>query len=74
MAKKISLLFIAFIHCLTSFSQQTQEVEMADQMRSSGKIYVVAAVLTAIFAGIIAYLVRIDRKVSKLEKEVKDKE
>lgn len=42
--------------------------EMADTMRADGKIYVVVLVLATIFAGIIAYLVRIDRKISKLEK------
>lgn len=42
--------------------------EMADTMRSNGKIYVVVAVILTIFIGIIIYLVRIDRKISKLEK------
>ena len=37
-------------------------------MRSNGKIYVVIAVIVAIFAGIIIYLVRLDRKLTKLEK------
>ena len=41
---------------------------MADIMRSNGKIYVVIAVIVAIFAGIIIYLVRLDRKLTKLEK------
>ena len=41
---------------------------MADAMRENGKIYVVVAVILTIFAGIILYLVRIDKKISKLEK------
>jgi CcmD family protein len=53
--------------------QAQQEVEMADTLRSEGKIYVVVAVLLVIFAGIVAYLVSIDRKVSRLEKRVQDK-
>lgn len=44
---------------------------MADEMRSNGKIYVVVAVLVTIFIGIILYLIRLDRKISKLEKETK---
>ena len=48
-------------------------VEMADQLRADGKIWVVVAVITAVFAGIITYLVRLDRQVGKLEKEVKEK-
>ena len=43
--------------------------EMADTMRSNGKIYVVIAVLATIFAGIVAYLVMLDRKIGKLEKD-----
>jgi len=55
------------------FAQQSvvEEVAMADQMRADGKIWVVVAVISVIFAGIIAFLVNIDRKVSKLEKQVK---
>ncbi|MFW5761931.1 MAG: CcmD family protein [Cyclobacteriaceae bacterium] len=50
-------------------------VEMADTMRSEGKIYVVVAILTTILAGLIIYLVMIDRKVNKLEKNLdQDKE
>lgn len=45
------------------------ETEMADTMRSDGKIYVVVLVLATIFAGIFAYLIYLDRKISKLEKE-----
>lgn len=44
---------------------------MADEMRSNGKIYVVVAVLVTIFIGIVLYLVRLDRKLMRLEKETK---
>lgn len=37
-------------------------------MYSSGRIYVVVAVLLAIFIGIIFYLIKIDRKIDKLKK------
>lgn len=37
-------------------------------MYSSGRIYVVIAVLLTIFIGIILYLIKIDRKISKLKK------
>ena len=37
-------------------------------MRSEGKIYVVMAVVITILAGILVYIVRLDRKISKLEK------
>ena len=70
--KKV-ILFIAYCLLFTvyCFAQQTDTVEMADTLRSSGKIYVVVAVLLIIFSGIIIYLISIDRKVSKLEKKAK---
>lgn len=45
-----------------------QQPEMAEFLRSSGKIYVVVTVLSIIFIGIVAYLVLLDKKISKLEK------
>ena len=52
----------------------TNTIEMADAMRSSGKIYVVVAVLSIIFLGISIYLIFIDRKVSKLEDLISKKQ
>jgi len=43
---------------------------MADAMRANGKIYVVVAVIVIILSGLLTYLVRLDRKVSQLEREV----
>ncbi|MBC3785174.1 CcmD family protein [Spirosoma utsteinense] len=48
-------------------------VEMADRLRADGKIWVVVAVIAAVFTGIIVYLIRLDRQIGKLEKEVKEK-
>jgi CcmD family protein len=45
--------------------------EEAYIMRSNGKIYVVVVVLATIFAGIFAYLVMLDRKIARIEKEKK---
>lgn len=39
-----------------------------DIMTENGKIYVVIAVMLTILAGLVLYLVRLDRKISKLEK------
>ncbi len=70
MIRKISILAASFFFTiLSSFAQETsRRVEMADTLRDNGKIYVVVAVLLTIFAGIIFYLVRLDRKITKLEK------
>lgn len=56
---------------LLSFSGQAQEIEMADRLRADGKIWVVVAVFLVTFAGVILYLIRLDAKISKLEKEIK---
>ncbi len=63
----LSLLFTSII----LFAQEEKGAEMADTMRSNGKIYVVIAVILTIFAGIIFYLIRLDRKISKLESQEK---
>jgi Tfp pilus assembly protein PilO len=55
---------------LSAVSGFAQEVEMADTMRSEGKIYVVVAILTVILVGLIGYLIILDRKVSRLEKKL----
>ena len=49
-----------------------QEAEMADTMRSEGKIYVVVAIILVIFFGLIGFLIYTDRKVSNLENRVND--
>lgn len=38
------------------------------------KLFIVIASLVTIFAGLIIYLVSLDRKISKLEKQFKDKQ
>ena len=45
-----------------------QDTTMADIMKENGKIYVVVAVMLTILAGLVIYLIRLDRKISKLEK------
>ncbi|MCJ8167467.1 hypothetical protein MKJ04_21680 [Pontibacter sp. E15-1] len=48
------------------------DVEMADTLRQDGKIYVVVVVLLTVLGGVLVYLISLDRKVSKLEKQLKD--
>jgi len=54
----------------TSGFAQDKKVEMADLMRSNGRIYVVVAVVLTILAGLIIYLIRLDKKITRLEKEL----
>jgi len=55
---------------VTESDYSNNSVEMADTMRSNGKIYVLVGVIAIIFAGITVYLVSTDRKISKLEKNI----
>jgi hypothetical protein len=59
----------AFFALLTT-SAQAQDIEMADALRSNGKIYVVVTILVVIVAGLVGYLVMIDRKATRLEKKL----
>lgn len=62
-------LFVILFQFLILISRaQDSSAEMADTFRSNGKIYVVVGVLLTILAGLIFYLIRLDRKISKLEK------
>ncbi len=70
MKKLFASLFLLLMMSV-GFAQNTQNVEMADALRSSGKIYVVVAVITVIFLGIATYLIYMDKRISKLEKEQK---
>jgi CcmD family protein len=57
----------------TACFAQENNVEMADELRSTGKIYVVVGVLLTILFGVILYLVSIDRKLTTLEKKLTKK-
>jgi len=71
--KKITGLLLLLLFSAIDLSAQPGNVEMADTMRSNGKIFVVVGVIAIVFTGIIIYLVSIDRKVSKLEKKIAGK-
>lgn len=64
---------IAFVGTFFLSHIATAQPEMADTMRSEGKIYVVVAILLIIFAGLIGYLVMLDRKVTRIEKKLPEK-
>lgn len=65
MKKIISL--ILMLLCFVAV--QAQDVEMADKMRSEGKIYVVIGTIVIVFAGLAIYLFSIDRRLKKIERE-----
>lgn len=56
------------------FGVSAQSVEMADQFRGEGKIYVVVMVAMILLVTIFFYLFRIDRKLKKLEEDQKSEQ
>ena len=52
-----------------SSNAQEKEVQMGDMMRDNGRIYVVVAVVLTILIGLILYVIRLDKKITRLEKE-----
>jgi len=68
--KRLLFALTAILLSITAFTQEPSgnSVGMADKMRSEGRIYVVVAVMVTILAGLILYLVRLDRKITRWEK------
>lgn len=68
MNKKLILSLLLLMSFTVVFAQAENKVEMADILRSSGKIYVVVATIAVVFIGIVLFLINIDRKITRLEK------
>jgi uncharacterized membrane protein len=81
LVKKLVLLFIGLVASVLTFAQtdsskvamnelvaSEREFPMADTLRANGMIYVVVGVLVIVLIGLFAYLISVDKKVSKLEK------
>ncbi|MBL7927879.1 MAG: CcmD family protein [Bacteroidia bacterium] len=66
--KKLPVFLLAWLMPLLINAQS--DIAMADTMRQEGKIYVVVAVLSVIFIGIILFLVSIERRVARIEKQI----
>jgi len=71
--QKIRILFTLLSLLMITIFVQAQEgtgkTVIGETMRSNGRIYVVVAVMLTILIGLILYLVRLDKKISKVEKE-----
>lgn len=66
---RLTLLLITFLMFSLELMGQN---DAPDFMRSIGKIYVVVAVIIAIFMGIVLFLIYLDRKLTKLENQIND--
>lgn len=74
MTKIRGLLAMLLLFCTVGLNAQTTatagNVEMANDFTSSGKIYVVVTVVLIILIGLLLYIISVDRKVKKMEKEI----
>lgn len=59
---------IAVLVAISTEAQQSSQTPSTNFMTSDGKIYVVVAVVVTIVTGLFIYLYRLDRKISRLEK------
>ncbi|HYE53935.1 MAG TPA: CcmD family protein [Chitinophagaceae bacterium] len=66
------LLFLALALIAAAQEGDGKPAEMADALRSNGKIYVVVAVVVTILLGLFIYLFRLDRKITRLEKDTRN--
>ena len=76
MIKKIFLFLLSLVSIKSAMADvmiKTEDVAMADKLREDGKIYVVVVVLLILFIGIASYLWIIDKKIARLENELKNK-
>jgi CcmD family protein len=58
---------------ITQRDYRNSEIEMADAWRANGKIYVVVATLGAIMVGIVGYMALLDRRLGRLERQVRER-
>ena len=66
--KKLKSLLFTFATLLFSSAIHAQDKTVGEFMHSRQRSYVVIAVMLTILAGLIIYIIRIDRKLTKLEK------
>ncbi|MDN3668808.1 CcmD family protein [Echinicola jeungdonensis] len=57
---------------IKSEDYKNYSVEMADQMREDGKIYVLVGIIAIVMGGLLFYVVSTDKKISRLEREFRE--
>jgi len=62
------LILIVIVSFFSTLAYAQDKPEMADVMRSNGKIYDVVAVCLTILIGLFIYVFIVDIKISKIEK------
>jgi hypothetical protein len=71
--KKLYLSILSMALSIFLFAQDTAVAhnEETTGMRANEKIYVVVAVLATILAGLFFYIIRLDRRIAKMERSGK---
>ena len=64
---KIKSFLFSLLMLFVSLGVSAQQVEMADNFRGEGKIYIVVIIALMLLITIFFYLFRIERKLKKLE-------
>lgn len=75
MNKIFSTIFLLMLNLLSFAQTETVAAgpKMADQFRTEGKIYVVIGVISIVFVCLVFFLVYLERKMKRLEEEMKNK-
>jgi uncharacterized membrane protein YcjF (UPF0283 family) len=68
---KVIILLALVLFSQPSIGQGNDVVEMADVLRQDGKIYTVVFGLVIILTAMIILLIRVDRKIFRLEQDLK---
>jgi uncharacterized membrane protein len=66
--KKIAFTLLFLISTLNLFAQNN-DIEMADALRSDGKIYIVVICIVIILVGLLLYIFSLDKRLKMLEKK-----
>ena len=69
----MSIIANLFLSISAVFNNILLQIPMADTFRSEGKIYVVIGIILILLIGFFLYLWRVDKKLDKLEDEIKNK-
>jgi CcmD family protein len=73
--KKNIFLLLGLLSSLFTIAQPdpaaSQPVDMADAFYTEGKVYIVVVIVSIVVLGILLYLFLLDRKLARIEKELK---
>ena len=67
--KVFVIVIFTWLLSMQALCQTRNKVEMADVLRSDGKIYTVVAGLVVILTGLIFFMLRVERKLDRIERK-----